>query len=148
MGFILLAALGAAADNVPISMTAVTATHEGRETTFFDKGLESVREALASLKDFDTYRKVKGATTATAPDKEVAIPLTAQYTFYCTPHATDEQGRILTSIRIEIAPKDKESKPVIVLDVSMRAVPGDPINIMGPKVDEARLVVVLVVGKK
>lgn len=145
---VVVAACGAAAQNVSLSMSAVSATHEGRDEIHIDKGLEPVRESLATIKQFDTFRLIKSATTTTRLESEAAVTITPEYTLYCTPHSKDESGRILTSIRIEMTPDEKDAKPVNVVKLSIRAVPGDKINILGPKLDEANLIVVLTVGQK
>lgn len=144
----LIACFGASAQNIPISMTAIAATHEGRDEPFIDKALDAVRDAIAAIKEFDTYRAVKSAKTSSPLKNEASIQITPQYTLYCTPQLIDDDGRILTNIRIEMAPKDEKSKPVNVVKLNMHAVPGDKINILGPKIDDATLLVVLTIGAK
>ena len=143
-----VAAGSALAEDVALSMVAMAASTEGRDEVYLDKGLEQVKDAAASLTNFDTFRLIKQDTRRAAMDAETSIKITPKYTLYCTPHSKDDSGRILTSIRIEMAPKDADSKPVNVVKLSIHAVPGDTINILGPKVDDATLVLVLTVGSK
>lgn len=145
---LLIAASGAVAQDISVSMVAMTASNEGRDKVFIDRGLDAVKDAIASLTKFDTFRFVNAAKSATALEREASIAITPKYTLYCTPHSRDDAGRILTSIRIEMAPKDAESKPINVVKLSIHAVPGDKINILGPKIDDAHLVVVLTIGAR
>jgi hypothetical protein len=146
---LLLAAGNVAAQDVAISMVVMNAAKEGRKEPYFDRGLEPVREALASLikEGFDTFRRVKTTKAKAGFGDTTKQAITPNYTLYCTPHSKDNAGRIVLEVRIEKAPEKKEDKPAVVLNTKTHAPPGHHITIPLPKDGEQNLVVVLSIDK-
>ncbi len=99
---------------VTVSVHAVAATREGRSEKYFDRGLESIRKAVAEL-EFDTYRLVKKHTVKAPLKKETAFVLNERYKFCITPLSKEADGRIRAKVRIELLSPDRKKKPVNAL---------------------------------
>lgn len=144
----LLAASGAggqADEKVFLSVWAVQATNEERESRHFDPGLETIRDAVADL-PFDTYRRVRADRKEAACGAEIRFPLDARYTLFVKPVSREDDGRIRLDIRVEIAPRKEGDKPVNALSTRMIAAPGKKTRLGGFKLDKGELLIVLAAG--
>ncbi len=147
-GLIAAIALGAPAGEEPVSMSvwAVQATQEGHSPKQFEAGLESIRGAVADL-PFDTYRKVQALTQTLPAGQETRVAIDARYTLFLKPLDTDPEGRIRLEVRVELAPKAPQDKPVTALSTRLALAPGKQAKVGGFKLEQGELVIVLSPGK-
>jgi len=131
---------------VNVSMWAVKATQEGRQTKYFDPGLESIQGAVGDL-PFDTYRKVQTAQRVVRYNEEGRFPIDAKYTLFVKPQAKESDGRIRIEVRIEMAPKTPEGKPVKALSSELVVQPGEKVKFGGLKLEDGTLVVLMAAGE-
>ena len=130
---------------VTVSMVAVKAAQENRKETYFEPGLEGIRDAVSDLK-YDTYRKVTSSRTTAPFGEEAKLPINATYTLYVTPVSKEPNGQIRLKTRIEIIPEDKTKKPVNTHVATVLQKPGKKLVLGGGmKLDEGELVVIITV---
>jgi hypothetical protein len=139
-------ALEAPPKPVVVAMVAMRATREGRADKYFDRGLESVREAVAEL-PYDTYRHVV-STQATVPyEREVPFSINSRHTLFITPLSRDSAGRIRLKTRVQRIPQPGEkTDPLNALVATSMVVPGDRLKLCLP-LEDAALVIVLSVNE-
>ena len=140
---LLLALSSGTADNtVSLSIWAAQATTEHRAEKHFDPGLEPIKKAVEDLA-FDTYRKVKTAKQAAPLGKQSRTPLDGKYTLCVTPVSKEPDGRGRLELRIEIAPKEKDDKPVNALTTRVLMKPGEMMKLRGLKMDPGEMIIVI-----
>jgi hypothetical protein len=141
---------------VAVTMIAAQATHEDREDPSFDRDTKAIRAAVADLKQFDTYRKIR-VVKANAPfGKETKFPVDAKYTVYLHPLSKDSAGRIECKVRIaEKIEKNRDAKKDVhkkksakakeknALVCTVRTLPNKQFKLAGLRLKKGRLVVVL-----
>ena len=142
----LVAAEPRAPDNaavvVSVDMVAVRATKEDRPSTYFEKGLERIKEAVAEL-SFDTYRMIKASRAKAESGKETVLPIDATYSLSVQPLSRDTKGRIRLRVRVQKVPRGLRRDPVNVLESTVVAVPGDQFKVGGLRLDKGELVIIL-----
>lgn len=130
---------------VNLSMWAVKATQEGRQTKYFDPGLEPIQGAVGDL-PFDTYRKVQTAKRAVPYNEEGRFPIDAKYTLFVKPQSKEADGRIRLDVRIEMASKTPGGQPVKALGTELVVKPGEKVKFGGLKLEDGTLVVLMAAG--
>ena len=108
----------------------------------FDRGLESVKPAIASL-SYDTFQKL-GAAEAVIPfGKSSTFYINEKYSLIVEPTAVDDQGRVRLKTQIMMKSQKEEGKAIKALDTVLVMAPGKHLNLGGLKLPEGDLIVVL-----
>lgn len=137
-----LAAGDDAARPVDLSVWAAHATQENRTEKWVDADLEPIRAALNDL-PFDTYKKIQVARQSIPCGQETRFVLDERYTLFVTPVSREKDGRIRLEIRVDLAPKSPEAKPVKALATRIVVTPGEKVKFRGLKREQGELIVVL-----
>lgn len=111
---------------------------------YFDPGLEGIRDAVATL-EFDTFKKVKSATTAAAFGVESTVQLTDRYTLRMTPIDKDNVGRLRMKVSVdETALRDGKPKSVTALETTSAIAPNKYLVLGGRlPLEEGQLVILV-----
>lgn len=131
---------------VPLNLWALQATQEAHTPAQFDPGLDAIRDAVADL-PFDTYHTVKALRQDLPRGQETRVPLNERYSLVLSPLENDAEGRVRLELRVEIAPKTPQDKPVTALSTRLAIRPGEQAKVGGFKLDQGELVIVISPGK-
>lgn len=128
-------------DPVEFTMVSVQASNRGTAQKTFDRGLETVKPAIASL-SYDTFQKL-GAAEAVIPfGKSSTFYINEKYSLVVEPTAVDDQGRVRLKTQIMMKSQE-EGKSIKALDTVLVMAPGKHLNLGGLKLPEGDLIVVL-----
>ncbi len=146
-GILIALAGGLAADDrtdttVSLSMWAIQASSEGRETKFFDAAVAPIRGSLSDL-PFDTYRTLETRRLHIPYGNESQTYLTDNYKLIVRPISKEEDGRIRLNLCVEIPPKDPRRTPVKAIDTRLLLAPNQKIKVGGLQLEQGELVIVL-----
>lgn len=134
--------VAAAEDSVRVSVWAVRAAREGRQEKAFSEGLDAVKNILTRL-PYDTFTEVKSYDSkAISLGKESALPLDTAYTLALTPVSREEDGRIKMQLKVQMAPKSKDQKPVEALSATLLVKPQDKIKLQGLHGEKGDLIII------
>lgn len=138
------AALAQQEDTIEISMVAIQASFEDREEKLYDRTLDSVRQALEDLDEYDTFRLVREQKRPAQYREKTRIQVNDRYTLIITPMGRDSRGRIRiqASIEEEIRRND-EIITRTALEFTSNVAPGRPLKLCGLRLDEGELVLVV-----
>ncbi len=134
---------GAEKVSVEIHVVAMKASKEGNKEKKFDKGLETVREAVKHLK-YDTFKKISISSVTVRLEEKKAIKIDSKYSMLITPHAKDSKGRFRLDTEIietVLDEKDKSKKTKKVLATTLAMVEGKYAILGGLGLEKGVLVV-------
>ena len=143
---LLLAPAASATDRaeVTLSIWAVQAVREGRDTVEVDPALDPVRNELRGL-PYDTYRSLLNTNQRCPRDAKVALPLTGRYTLLIKFLEEMDDGRLRIELSIEMPPPPEmnRAEPVVVLSTILKLSPEKQVKLGGMKLEQGDLIVVL-----
>lgn len=125
-----------------IDVYAVYATHEPGDKTYFDPGLDPIRNAVADL-GFNHYKKLEAKTITATFNKETEISVNPRYTLCIEPLNKDDDGRIRLNVRVAIAPRFEHEPPRNAVQTTIVMAPGSQFKFRGLKMDQGELVLIL-----
>ena len=125
-----------------LSVWAVEAKTEGRETKKFDRALTPVRRALEGL-PFDTFTCLAEFSEAVALGKEAEIPISGRYTLFLKPGRRLPDGRLVLDLRVEMPSRELRGKPVAALKAQVKLTPGKLLKVQGFHLEEGELILAL-----
>lgn len=127
---------------VDLSICAVHATQEARETRYFDAGLEFVRAVLLDL-PFNVFHLIKKEELRATTGQETRLALDERYTLFITPIEVLENGSVRMDVRIDVKSKKPDVTPIKALQTRMLVQAGKKVKFRGLKLDEGEMVLVL-----
>lgn len=129
---------------VTLSIWAVQAVREGRNTIEMDPALAPVREELRGL-PFDTYRSLLITEKRCPNDAKETLRLTGRYTLVTEFIEEMDDGRLRIDLCIIMSPPPEFSgkDPVIVLSTVLKLSPGKQVKLGGMKLEVGEMIVVL-----
>jgi len=128
---------------VVLSMVAVSATNESRESKFYDPSLREVHNTLEDLK-FDTFRPLRRETVSIKHNEKHSVTISEEYQLHVTLLSKEKSsGKVRLNVQIEMPPKKKGGKPIKALSTTVVIVPGKQFVLGGLKLKKGNLVIVI-----